>query len=71
MKQAVFPTWMYHRTEPARIVQDPAEKEALGEDWADTPAAFLPDEPAEQEALPDPAGPEADEKPVRRSRPKR
>jgi hypothetical protein len=35
-----FPKWMYHRTEPARIVDDPIEQDALGPDWAETPAAF-------------------------------
>jgi hypothetical protein len=31
---------MYHRTEPARIVDDPVEQDALGPEWAETPAAF-------------------------------
>lgn len=35
-----FPKWMYHRTEPAVIIDDPAEQEALGPDWAEHPAAF-------------------------------
>lgn len=35
-----YPSWRYHRTEPARIVNDPAEEEALGAGWTDTPAAF-------------------------------
>lgn len=35
-----FPKWMYHRTEAARIVDDPIEQDALGPDWAETPAAF-------------------------------
>jgi len=35
-----YPKWMYHRTEPARLVQDPDEEGALGGDWAETPAAF-------------------------------
>lgn len=49
-----FPSWRFHRTEPARIVNDPIEEEALGDGWADTPAAFADDdEPAE------PATPEA------------
>lgn len=40
-----FPSWRYHRTEPARIVNDPLELDALGEGWADTPAAFDAAEP--------------------------
>jgi len=35
-----FPKWMYHRTEAARIVDDPVEQDALGSDWAESPAAF-------------------------------
>lgn len=44
----MFPSWRYHRTLDPRIVADPLEDEALGEGWADTPAAFLiPEEEAE------------------------
>lgn len=50
-----FPSWRYHRTEPACIVHDPIEDEALGEGWADTPAAFEGDEPAIDEDLDDEA----------------
>lgn len=32
-----FPKVKYHRTEPARIVQDSQEEAALGDDWTDTP----------------------------------
>jgi hypothetical protein len=39
-----FPCWRYHRTEEARIVDNLAELEALGEGWADTPAAFAVEE---------------------------
>jgi|GEM_PF-6793916 len=39
-----YPSWRYHRTEPAQIVDTPEADEALGEGWADTPAAFLEDE---------------------------
>lgn len=35
-----YPKWLYHRTEAARLVQDPDEQTALGEEWAETPAAF-------------------------------
>lgn len=35
-----YPKWLYHRTEPARIVNNPAEHAALPAGWAETPAAF-------------------------------
>jgi hypothetical protein len=35
-----YPSWRYHRTEPAVIVNSPEEDDALGSGWADTPAAF-------------------------------
>jgi hypothetical protein len=53
-----YPKWMYHRTLPPVLVQDPDEQAALGDKWAVTPAAFLepevepdcdPDEPYRQE----------------------
>ena len=36
----VYPRWMYHRTKPAVIVKSQQEEAALGEGWADSPAAF-------------------------------
>lgn len=41
-----YPKWLYHRTAAPVIVQDPEEHAALGEEWADTPAAFVEDAPA-------------------------
>jgi hypothetical protein len=38
----VFPAWLYHRTENPRLVRSSAELEALGPDWADTPAPAAP-----------------------------
>lgn len=35
-----FPKWVYHATEPAQIVADRDAQDALGEEWAETPAAF-------------------------------
>jgi hypothetical protein len=32
-----YPSWRFHRTEPARIIADPTEEEALGEGWRDRP----------------------------------
>lgn len=49
-----FPSWRYHRTLEPRIVRDAAEDAALGEGWADTPAAFAEPEPVEDPTdLPD------------------
>jgi hypothetical protein len=36
-----FPAWRYHRTEAARIVPDQTASDGLGQEWAETPAAFL------------------------------
>ena len=35
----IYPTWRYHRTQPAVIVRSPLEEAALGEGWADRPGA--------------------------------
>ena len=35
-----YPTWRYHRDQPPLLCQSPAVVLALGDDWADTPAAF-------------------------------
>lgn len=35
-----YPKWKYHRAEQAQIVESPAEEEALGPGWADSPAEF-------------------------------
>jgi hypothetical protein len=40
MLRKKFPSWRYHRTVPAIIVHSPEEDAALGEGWADSPAAF-------------------------------
>lgn len=37
-----FPSWRYHKSQPARIVQTQADSDALGPEWADSPAAFAP-----------------------------
>ena len=34
-----FPFFRYHPTEPARLIASAEEHEALGEGWADSPAA--------------------------------
>ncbi len=48
----LYPKWKYHRTLPACVVPDPQAEAALGEGWANTPAAF-----AEPETLPEPEAP--------------
>lgn len=30
-----YPKWMYHKTDPPVIVNDPAEEDALGKGWHD------------------------------------
>lgn len=37
---AGYPSWRYHASEPPRIVNSEAEDNALGVEWADSPAAF-------------------------------
>jgi hypothetical protein len=34
-----FPVWRYHATADPRLITSAEEHEALGEGWADTPAA--------------------------------
>jgi hypothetical protein len=46
-----YPAHRYHRTKPFAVVNSPEEEAALGEGWANTPAAFQDEEPeAEVEA---------------------
>lgn len=42
----VCPTTMYHRTLQPRIVTSQEQYDALGPEWADTPAAFYDPPPA-------------------------
>lgn len=37
----MFPCWMYHRTKPAKIVENEMDASALGPEWAPSPADFL------------------------------
>lgn len=48
-----YPTWVYHRTEQPRLVQNEQEHQALPdrENWKDTPAAFYEPE-AKLEPIP-------------------
>lgn len=38
MTKVLYPSWRYHATEKACIVQNQAESDALGPGWSDTPA---------------------------------
>lgn len=42
----IYPSWRYHRTADPVLCNDAAHDAELGDEWADTPAAF---EPAEAE----------------------
>lgn len=62
---SAYPAWRYHPDAPGRIVQTPAEDEALGDGWVDSPLKFPGVTPA-----PLPA-PEVDEPDAKPARPKR
>jgi hypothetical protein len=40
MSKLHFPSWRYHRNLEAKIVQNEAEANALGDGWAMSPAHF-------------------------------
>jgi hypothetical protein len=66
MKGDYYPSWRYHRTEAARIVQNAADDAALGDAWVCSPREF-----AAQDAAPVAAEPVPDEAPKKRGRPKK
>jgi len=41
-----YPKWIYHATQPARIVQNFEEHEAAGDGWAESPDEALSAKPA-------------------------
>lgn len=45
MEKQLYPSWRFHATLPACIVNTPEEAAALGEGWEQSPAAFA--EPAD------------------------
>lgn len=47
MKNECYPSWRYHATQAPKLVHSKAESDALGKEWADTPAAFA--EPKQSE----------------------
>ena len=62
-----FPKWKYHRELPARIVDNAEQEAALGNGWADTPAAFA--EPAVEAAAETQTAPETQAQAVEESKP--
>ena len=46
-----YPKWIYHKTHPAKIVNDPAEHESHGREWKESPAHFT--EESDKEATED------------------
>ncbi|MCX6550364.1 MAG: hypothetical protein NTY02_05035 [Acidobacteria bacterium] len=51
-----YPSWRYHATEPARIVQTQAESEALGPGWSDSAAPVVASPPVPRPDAPAPVG---------------
>lgn len=49
MKQE-YPKWLYHATEPARIVASREEHEAMGPEWKQTPTECAPEAPRQKPA---------------------
>lgn len=37
-----YPKWLYHKTEGARVFQSPAEIDAAGPGWTESPAETAP-----------------------------
>ena len=40
MEKIEYPKWKYHATEQPVVVESAEQEEALGKEWADSPAAF-------------------------------
>jgi hypothetical protein len=47
-----YPKWVYHETQPAQIVESPAQLEALGAGWTTVPGASAPETPEPPEVPP-------------------
>jgi len=39
--EGCYPKWVYHKTEPEKVVYSKEEYDALGDGWKETPAAFI------------------------------
>ena len=63
MAKILFPSWRYHATESACIVQNEAESDALGPGWSNTPGG-APD-PVVSPVVDDPAEPKKPKKPTK------
>ena len=48
-----YPAWRFHKTLPARIVQNAAEADALGEGWVERPDQVDVPPPADPPIVPD------------------
>ena len=59
-----YPKWLYHPTEPAKVVQNEAEHKALGPEWVESPADVKPKETKK-------AGPVVEHKPDLAEHPKK
>jgi hypothetical protein len=49
----IYPAWRHNREGDSKIVNSKAEDKKLGDDWADSPAAFEMSEVPAQEAEPE------------------
>jgi hypothetical protein len=47
-----FPKWLYHATNPARIVASAEEADALGDEWAESPVETDQPAPAKRRGRP-------------------
>lgn len=52
MSKKHYPSWRYHKSEPAKIIHSEAEHEALGDEWKQSPADHEMKEEVEQVEAP-------------------
>lgn len=72
----VYPSWRYHKSEAAKIIETPEQDAALGKAWAESPAEFEEKSEKKSEIIideelvksADVAADIADEKPKRRGK---
>lgn len=63
---AHYPRWRYHRTKAAVIVANVEQDQALGTEWANTPAAFYA--PVMPTTTQEPIEPTVEQAPITRKR---